>query len=588
MSVREKNRIIRQLHLLDENECLYHLEIPEEYREDLDVIRVERKLGFRTIGKRGYDVIEGEFFAYETIERYDREQPLKPYKECMTFEDFDSYFHFLDGAIYDDACYYQLPRSKIDRSVDYDRLFARQSLIDETIDDFQLLPTQAEEDLFQKGEKEKKEIKKWINKFVQCTDAVQLKKVMTTYEKSIFYKEKCVNVVFFLWQYVFFDIESKDRFQTIMDLLSHIGWLDEELLYPLCYVFNPDDVLEAYDYKDVAPSTRLRRKKKLGKVVERTKTTPKEEHSIVAFFDEKTHYYCVNDTYGKVYRYFESFNDFLAFRGNDLTHTDLSKDLTKRDYNNCKIDETTILPPEYYSDLKYEVIKRYTERGRFVVIQRWINRYEKVVKDFKHTFRFFFDFVTFLKGDLSGADLVFCEGLDNIISVDGLILDGAKLRSEICEKFSISFQRYVLDNSNIVSFPSVKNNEKQTLPVFNDEVERQCEVLNWTEIHKMHGYCGGRVDYLFDIHLLHKLKAMKVKSWEDVVYEVSRIAEKIAEESYDVLLIGGDVSSNFSVFTLFVKALGKSLKVHWRHTTVIFVLGNHELWDFKGVTGVRT
>ena len=75
MNKREKNRIIRQIESLNENKRLYHLEIPEEYREDMDVIRAERNSGVRIIGKRGYDVIEGTFFVYETFTRYKRERP---------------------------------------------------------------------------------------------------------------------------------------------------------------------------------------------------------------------------------------------------------------------------------------------------------------------------------------------------------------------------------------------------------------------------------------------------------------------------------------------------------------------------------
>ena len=42
-------------------------DIPEELEEDRNIIVIERKLGNRLIGKRGYDVINDRFFVEETI-----------------------------------------------------------------------------------------------------------------------------------------------------------------------------------------------------------------------------------------------------------------------------------------------------------------------------------------------------------------------------------------------------------------------------------------------------------------------------------------------------------------------------------------
>ena len=47
-----------------------------------------------------------------------------------------------------------------------------------------------------------------------------------------------------------------------------------------------------------------------------------------------------------------------------------------------------------------------------------------------------------------------------------------------------------------------------------------------------------------------------------------------------IVLIGGDVSSNFEIYKLFTEILGGILKKI--PLKIVFTLGNHELWDFEG------
>lgn len=81
--------------------------IPEEIRNDIKIVKTERKLGIRKSDKRGYDVIQGNFFVDEIVmtENYSHDFV----ERCInnTFVDFESYYEFLEGDIYDNACYYQ-------------------------------------------------------------------------------------------------------------------------------------------------------------------------------------------------------------------------------------------------------------------------------------------------------------------------------------------------------------------------------------------------------------------------------------------------------------------------------------------------
>lgn len=89
-----------------------------------------------------------------------------------------------------------------------------------------------------------------------------------------------------------------------------------------------------------------------------------------------------------------------------------------------------------------------------------------------------------------------------------------------------------------------------------------------------------RVYYISDLHLMHRIQNAGCRSKEDVIYVVQKIASTIASEADSLLLINGDVASDFDIFQLFIKILSKTLH---KNTMVVFTLGNHELWSFSGI-----
>ena len=85
--------------------------------------------------------------------------------------------------------------------------------------------------------------------------------------------------------------------------------------------------------------------------------------------------------------------------------------------------------------------------------------------------------------------------------------------------------------------------------------------------------------YVTDIHLMHRLRNAKCKSKEDVINELIKIVDILVKESGETLLIGGDTSSDFSIFVMFIQIL------KWRlagRKNIIFILGNHDFWSFPG------
>lgn len=88
------------------------------------------------------------------------------------------------------------------------------------------------------------------------------------------------------------------------------------------------------------------------------------------------------------------------------------------------------------------------------------------------------------------------------------------------------------------------------------------------------------ISYISDLHLMHRIKNAECKSKKDVIYTVEKIAENIFSESHRLTLIGGDISSEFAVFEMFVQKLRKLIDQSCQRRTFIFILGNHELWNF--------
>lgn len=97
---------------------------------NMDVVKEERKSGVRKIGHRGFDVISQKFFV--------EEQRLSKV-DTITFDSFEKYYDFLEGDIYQDACYYQYSFSnEILRQfkLDGNKLKEKKCFVLDTIDNY--------------------------------------------------------------------------------------------------------------------------------------------------------------------------------------------------------------------------------------------------------------------------------------------------------------------------------------------------------------------------------------------------------------------------------------------------------------------
>ena len=591
--VEKVNEIIRQL----KNGEIQVPDVPEEFQDDLRLIQYERTAGMRLIGKRGFDIISDSFFVEEELIFFSKYKEERRKSVSANFLNFGSYYNYLDGDIYSNACYayHHIPENELIKlGVDTDRLNLRKSLISETISDFTYNPEKERKEAFTCGEAIHVQCKRWAKKFLACSNGAELKQVRDKYWKSKLNEE--VNVSFFLYLWLFSDERKNIPSEVLSDFFSAEVYCADDFLDALCWIFGSDVVLNAFAMPDASKTTYYRRKRRLrelAKLLDSGSIT----YETYSFFDAKTHYFCEEtkgyeiDQQGRkiiqvcIPKYFESFSDFISYRRGNLAHCDLSNATGYTiDYTQYYCDETTILPKCEAGIISYS-LEKYYSNFEFHVIQRWSNDAASTVKEYSHVFRYFFDFVAFLQGDLSNADLLLCDGLENIKEWNGIDFHGAKLKSNLCRKFKMQFIPYNINMSLIESFDVVERSENESVPALLEarSLAESAADQGLSFIDARYDINCKRVFYISDLHLLHRLQNAKCQSQDDVEYVIRKTVQSITEDLGTLLLIGGDVSSDYSVFTLFVKLLAESLhtqKSYYGETTVAFILGNHELWPF--------
>ncbi len=294
------------------------------------------------------------------------------------------------------------------------------------------------------------------------------------------------------------------------------------------------------------------------------------EKHITSFFADFTSFYkfLQGDIYENAcyYKYNFSTDEIAEFK------IDIEKINTKSliDYD---IDSSNL---NSRTNLIFSINKGYDRNtSNFYVEQIFYDEKGQVIRTDRQSFKYFFDFVHFLKCDLSDADLLFCDGLENITDFGDLNLNNAKLRSSILDRLGIKYE--ICFNDNTVDFPAIQNNELETIDALTAE-----RTLNSQDAFKCQ-----KIYYISDLHLLHRLINANSRNLFDAVYIIQKIIDNllkdIQELEKNIILIGGDTASHLSLFELFIKSLRTSIDKKNLDVQVIFTLGNHELWDFSGI-----
>ncbi|MCM1541984.1 MAG: metallophosphoesterase [Blautia sp.] len=525
----------------------------------------------------GYDVINKSFF----VETY-----IGSKKDRSIFSDFDSYYRFLErneGNIYDNACYYQyiFSQKEVDAyNIDLNRINTI-ALIDCTCSDFSAGFSSSELESYNEIEKDKEFRKEWIAKFNSCNTYEEFQKMVCEFENSYSLEG---DLCFFISNFIFADQDK--AYDIVMQYIAQT--LNSDIENTLCFVHGAQKVLSDHKYDKTIFSPRISSHKQYLKEMVRRIENKEITFREQKYFDKDTHFFCYklvgdyivrereNDI--QVCRYFETFDEFAEYLNNDLSDCDLSKAiLSDIDFSCYKTNEYTKLSVQDTDQLRYVIIKKYDRIERnFIVIQRWLNENGQVIKEYKNIFDYFFDFLYFLENDLSGADLLFCDGLINLHDLSNVNYANVTLRSEVWEKLNMPYQCYSLSNGSMEEFSlSVKNEEEtaDVLAVLRKETKGDKD--------------KPKISYISDLHLIHRLQKVPFKNEGDIVLFIqNQIIDGLLKEmcGSDILLIGGDTASDFNIFRMFVRLLRKSMDERDMHVPVIFLLGNHELWGFPNST----
>lgn len=579
MDVRkEVKRIVSKL---KRNEISVY-DIPEELEKDFEIITWERKLGYRETKRCGYDVVQDCFFVEEVFTQEDPEDII-----TSKFADFNSYAAYLEGNIYDNACYYLLPAGRTGNELATKNI-SRKAFIDYTIDDYnlQLISAQQQESLGREL-KLRKAIKKWIAKFDNCTSYKELKQTVKNYAKSNL--SESIGLEFYFWNYIFSNIKDQKRFSAILEYVSEGYYPSYIIRDALCVIYPADKTVNHYNYHGGSYRTIQKYNRELKIIAEKVKNNEYTER-VKGYYDTKTTFYCAETSGyekdgmfpGYTYKeYFETVDDLVKRLGGNLQNCDLSEaPVTDFDFSHCVIDDTTKLPFNPNMHYKYVLQKSY-DNGFFYVDQAWKDDRGKAVKTFNHRFEYFFDFVFFLKGDLSKADLICCDGLIHLEETNDIVFKDALLSSKVAKKLNLRYSPYKFNGPSEISFKLSEKNENETNIVLHAE-DRLAKVIdeNSPDAYDDYSGVGERIYYISDLHLMHLLRNRKCETKNDIIRIARKLANTLAEETdyYDIILINGDISLDFSVFKIFVTALSEYER------TIVFTLGNHDLWSCPNST----
>lgn len=576
---------------IETGEIVDYFEVPEKYRNHSEIIKAERKKMIRVLGYRGYDVIRKSFFVNENVlMKNPFNDDMMPYSITTNLVSFEEYYEFVDGELYDNACYfnYEFTKNLIDKyNVDISRINFL-SLVSDTIDDCIPCEFVISEICYEEIERKKRNVKRWITKYNSCKTYEELSRVNENHKKS---SDK-TDELFYIWNYI--NSKGEDSFDVIMDFVNEGSYPACEIEPALPFIYDSVRVKKAYKYSSGANSTRYSHKARFKSYVNRIEEDGYYTGTL-KYYSSDTHFYCVQTDFyfsgeekfrpcASLYLYFDDFNSFSGYLNYDLSDCDLTYAKGIDINSDYLTNDNTKLPIDNLDSLKQVVEKRYDRiKDEYYVAVKWNNMFDRIIFEEEKHFTYFFDFLAYLKNDLSHAELLYCDGLVNLVDYRNIDFTDAVLTSKVSDALCVKY-----DDLNCIATLPVDNeivllNEQKTVIALNDaHLEMPVEVVKGDSV-----FTDNKVYYISDIHLTHKLMRKKAKTKEDIIYVIQRIIDDILKNidtkwMYNTLLIGGDVSSEFTIFELFVDLLRKTIDEQMYQITVVFVLGNHELWNHEG------
>ena len=517
-------------------------------------------LAIKSFEKRGYDLISNTFFAFEYKENNrDRINITKK----ITFNTFNDYYKYLRGDIYNQACYfgYRFSENDIKKYHIKNELINYEALIQDKILNYTFESVYDEE--LNKPSHTTEDIINWINKCKPIDSYDSLMREFKKFKKifSFFGSEK---VYFSLIIQKFGNLATN----AIIDYIKNDNFSGVDF-YDILFNFGKDESIKIFDcIKTKYGKKSIQRMKKSIELFNTQKSIIIKRGE----FDNSSQLFVINyrffnienkTSYMYISKYFLTFSDFVKELDGDLSNCDLSKSkLDINIINKYKMNELTKLPiSNHYSS--YKVIKTF-EDNKFVVYQNWFDENDKLIFKKEHYFDFFFDFAFFLNYDISNADLIMCDGIENISKISSLNINGIKVKSSAAKILKLKINEIKKDKYDLSEFETTRNNELITIDAFLDKRVQDDDYTN-------------TISYVTDIHLLHRFQAWECETTEDMIFVMRYIINNFVNDKSHIKLIGGDIASDYNIYKSFITHLRKQEQ----YNDFFVTLGNHELWSFK-------
>ena len=393
---------------------IYHNELPEEIRGNLSIIHAQIYAKTRLFGNRGYDVIRNRFFVHQSIKVKNYYGEIVDRDDTVTFESFDEYYSYLDGDIYNQACYYQynFPREIINGyCIDVNKISCS-PFVEDTLQLRSKEVDKLDKEVLTKAKRNKATLLKWKDKFCACYNYDDLIKVVKAFSKSHL-KE---------WDYVLSSYALYNKVNNIPLLIKLLLETDyfksDEFLAMLCVEYGDDSIFDCFNryyWKRKSEIKSYINGLASGAIIEKYSK----------YYDKNTDFFCIRKYImdpkgtrftrckGYIAYYYETFDSFSKACNFDLSDAKLSNAIVNNvDFSKFVISDLTELPLRSIENTYYYVNKYYdAKKDSFVVAEEWrANINSPILQKREYHFEQLVDFVAFLKGDLSGADLLSAYG----------------------------------------------------------------------------------------------------------------------------------------------------------------------------------
>ena len=556
-------------------------DIPEEIRNNSRIVKVEREKKIRRVVSSGYDVLRNVFYVVENVDTYSIYGTVSEKKHRSEIESFSEFYDFIDGDIYSNNCLlymydfskeilqkYNIDISKIHFETTFDEDLS--NIMPQKVVQYELCT----DDRLINWENE------WIEKYRECHTGQALIKLTDEYNKT----EQMVDVLYFFWDYIWF--YGQDSYDSIMAFISSEKYPANVLKYSVGFIFGVDKVKEDYEcrYENYAESTRRGKRTKLRAFYTQSVENGIEERK-KGYFCIKTRNYVVSSdlivksgpnkghVVTSIFHYYRCFEDFAEDMCGDLSDCDFTfareYDI---DWKKYQCNENTIFPVNKLSELDKSFEARYdASYDKFYICIYWKDIYGHVIFHEQRIFEYFHELCYFFGNDLSGVDLFTCTGLLRVPSFRNILINKAILCPDLTNKLGIRQEK--AKEVVVGTFDNTTDNEDRTQLILS---ERR-PPLSYEQLDEDE----RNIAYISDLHITNKISGLRTEN--EQIFRINEMIEGMFEESSpEILIIAGDVSSDYDVFVCFLDLLKKYIDNHRMHTRVIFVLGNHELWPFVG------